>query len=199
MNSGSDEVRPCWFVGASYGGTDDQTDRFLQEGIWEHGFEDKLLDEVKSVQVGDRIAIKSAYTRKHKLPFDNQGKVVSVMGIKAIGIVKENLGDGHTLRVDWTLVNPVREWYFFTNRNTVWKVEPGDWKRDALIEFAFEGKEQDINKFRKSLPWSKHFGDDVLLGKHRFQWIPFYEAVADKLLTFRNRRQELVAGLHEIA
>ena len=27
------EQRPCWFVGASYGGTDDQTSRFLRLGI----------------------------------------------------------------------------------------------------------------------------------------------------------------------
>ena len=29
-----------WFVGASYGGTDDQTPRFLKEGIWENGYDD---------------------------------------------------------------------------------------------------------------------------------------------------------------
>lgn len=27
-------VRACWFVGASYGGSGDQTPRFLAEGIW---------------------------------------------------------------------------------------------------------------------------------------------------------------------
>lgn len=55
---------------------------------------------MKSIQIGDRIAIKSSYTRKHDLPFDNQGQTVSVMAIKAIGTVKENLGDGRTLKVD---------------------------------------------------------------------------------------------------
>ena len=35
-----------WFVGASYGGTEDQTPRFLSEGIWENGYEDKHLDLV---------------------------------------------------------------------------------------------------------------------------------------------------------
>ena len=85
-------ARACWFVGAAYGGTDDQTPRFLQEGIWENGYQDKYLDAVKSIQVGDRIAIKSSYTRKHDLPFDNRGQTVSVMAIKAIGTVKENLG-----------------------------------------------------------------------------------------------------------
>ena len=30
-----DDQRLYWFVGASFGGTNDQTDRFLREGIWE--------------------------------------------------------------------------------------------------------------------------------------------------------------------
>ena len=33
----------------------------------------------------------------------------------------------------------------------------------------------------------------------RFNWTRFYEAVADKLLTFRNRRDELISGIHAIA
>ena len=57
-----------WFVGASYGGTDDQLPRFLSEGIWENGYDDKHLDVVRSMRTGDRIAIKSSYTRKHGLP-----------------------------------------------------------------------------------------------------------------------------------
>ncbi|WP_376869248.1 hypothetical protein AB5G97_02325 [Aeromonas veronii] len=80
-------ARACWFVGASYGGTDDQTLRFLQGGIWENGYQDKYLDAVRSIQVGDRIAIKSSYTQKHDLPFDNRDQTVSVMAIKAIGTV----------------------------------------------------------------------------------------------------------------
>ena len=75
-----------WFVGAAYG-TDDQTSRFLAEGIWENGYEDKYLDLVRSMRSGDRIAIKSSYTRKHGLPFDNRGQTVSVMAIKAIGTI----------------------------------------------------------------------------------------------------------------
>ena len=30
-----------WFVGASYGRTEDQVPRFLSEGIWENGYDDK--------------------------------------------------------------------------------------------------------------------------------------------------------------
>jgi len=191
-------ARACWFVGASYGGTDDQTPRFLQGGIWENGYQDKYLDAVKSIQVGDRIAIKSSYTRKHDLPFDNRDQTVSVMAIKAIGTVRENRGDGRTLTVDWKPFDPPREWYFYTNRSTVWRVLPGDWTTDALIGFTFEEKAQNINRFRNSPYWRERFGDSSV-DKRRFSWTAFYEAIADKLVTFRNRRDELIAGIHVIA
>ncbi len=191
-------ARACWFVGASYGGTDDQTPRFLEEGIWENGYQDKYLDAVRSIQPGDRIAIKSSYTRKHDLPFDNRGQTVSVMAIKAIGTVKENLWDGRTLKVDWKPFDPPREWYFYTNRSTVWRVLPGDWTTDALIGFTFEEKPQDINRFRNAPYWRERFGDSAA-DKRRFKWTRFYEAVADRLLTFKDKRDELIAGIHSIA
>jgi 5-methylcytosine-specific restriction protein B len=191
-------ARASWFVGAAYGGTEDQTPRFLEEGIWENGHQDKYLDAVKSIQVGDRIAIKSAYTRKHDLPFDSRGQTVSVMAIKAIGTVKENLGDGRTLKVDWIPLGPPREWYFYTNRSTVWRVLPGDWTTDALIGFTFEEKPQNINRFCNAPYWRERFGDSSI-DKRRFNWTRFYEAVADKLFTFKGRRAELIAGIHAIA
>ena len=139
--------RPFWFVGASYGGTDDRTPEFLKDKIWHNGWQNRHLDQVKSMLAGDRIAIKYSTTRKHNLPFDAGGRTVSVMGIKAIGTVTNNLGDGRTVGVDWIPVDPPREWYFYTGRRTVWKVVPGlgtlPWAAEALIGFAFEDKPQD--------------------------------------------------------
>jgi len=94
MTETTNAQRSYWFVGASYGGTEDQTPRFRSEGIWENGYDDKRLDLVRSMQPGDRIAIKSSFTRKHNLPFDNRGKTVSVMAIKAIGKVIKGLLTG---------------------------------------------------------------------------------------------------------
>lgn len=142
------EHRANWFVGSSYRGTDDQMPRFLAEGIWENGYDDKLLDLARSMQAGERIAIKAAYTRKHGLPFDSRGRAVSVMGIKAVGTITENLNDGKRVKVDWAKVEPVREWYFYTHRATIWRVLPGEWMNDALIAFAFDGKPQDVDRFR---------------------------------------------------
>jgi 5-methylcytosine-specific restriction protein B len=189
--------RACWFVGASWG-TDDQTQRFLSAGIWENGYQDKYLDAVRSIKPGDRIAIKSSYTRKYDLPFDNRGQTVSVLAIKAIGTVTENLGDGRRLKVNWTPLDSPREWYFFTHRGTVWRVLPGDWTTNALIAFTFEDKAQDLSRFRNAPYWRERFGDGAV-DKRRFRWTHFYEAVADNLLKFKNDRTDLIAGIHDIA
>ena len=73
------------------------------------------------------------------------------MGIKAVGTVTNNLGDGRTVGVDWIPVDPPREWYFYTNRRTVWRVMPGSgtlpWAAAGLIGFVFEGKPQDYERF----------------------------------------------------
>lgn len=175
-----------WFVGAASGGTDDQTERFVNEGIWEHGFEDKYTGTVNSIQVGDRIAIKSSFTQKHNLPFDSRGKPISCMHIKAVGTVKKNFNNGHKLEVEWNenwKDNP-RDWFFYTSRVTVWKLEQGvDWKKDALVDFAFNNKEQDIDKF---------------LGDEKFQWSTFYITFADALLKHKNDRTKLMEALHKM-
>jgi 5-methylcytosine-specific restriction enzyme B len=186
-----------WFVGASYGGTEDQMPRFLDEGIWENGYDDKHLDLVRSMQPGDRIAIKSAYTRKHDLPFDNRSNTVSVMAIKAIGIITENLNDGKRVRVDWTKQEPPREWYFYTNRGTIWRVVPGEWTADGLLAFSFEDKPQDIDRFCNAPFWRERFGSSP--DKKRFLWTEFYQAVAEKLLDYQNDRSPLIEGIHKIA
>lgn len=187
-----------WFVGASYGGTDDQTSRFLKEGIWENGYEDKYLDIVRAMQPGERIAIKATYTQKHDLPFDNRGLTVSLMAIKAIGTITENPGDGRRVKVDWTPVAPPKLWYFYTYQPTIWRVQRNKWTAEALIDFTFEGATQDINRFRNAPFWAERFGDTAP-DKRRFGWTKFYEAVADKLLDFRNNRSALVAGIRDIA
>ena len=85
-----------WMVGAYWEDDDpqDQTERFLAEGIWENGWKDRFQEEVKRIKVGDRIAIKASFTQKNDLPFDNRGKTVSGLAIKATGTVVKNHGDG---------------------------------------------------------------------------------------------------------
>jgi 5-methylcytosine-specific restriction enzyme B len=199
MDDQKQPVSSFWFVGACFGGTDDQMPRFLAEGIWEiHNPTDKDSALVKSMKTGDRIAIKAAYTRKRGLPFDNRGQTVSVMAIKAVGTITENLNDGERVRVDWTKVEPVREWYFYTYRGTVWRILPDEWMNHGLIAFSFDGEPQDIDRFRNAPYWRERFGL-TMPDKRRFGWTKFYEAIADKLLAYRNNRAALVEGLRDIS
>jgi 5-methylcytosine-specific restriction protein B len=178
---------------------DDQTNRFIDEGIWEHDFQDnsRVLAQVRSMQTGERIAIKAAYIKKHGLPFETWGYTVSVMAIKATGVIAENMGDGRRLRVHWQRVSPAREWYFYTYQRTIWKVSPGDWAADALIDFAFQNKSQDFDRFRNDPFWRERFGTDPKEHK-RFRWARFYQAIADGLLSHADDRSRLIAFLQEL-
>lgn len=196
-NADINDNKNYWFVGASFGGTEDQTERFIKEGVWEVN-NSRQADLVKSIQPGEKIAIKSAYTRKNNLPFDNRGHTVSVMAIKAIGTVVENLGDGKTLKVEWESGDELREWYLYTGLKTVWKVAPDEWRKVDLIDFTFNGKEQDLSRFRNHPFWHERFGDSAK-EQSRFNWTSFYEAFASQLLEYRDRREELVAGIHKIS
>ena len=200
--SNLNDSRPkvAWFVGASFGGNKDQTERFLAEGIWEvHSPNAKESALVRSMKPGDRIAIKAVYTRKHGLPFDNRGHSVSVFAIKAVGTVLSNSEDGERIAVEWEVSIPLREWYFYTFRATIWRLPLSDyWMSDELIAFAFEGKPQDIDRFRNAPYWLERFGTGAG-DKHRFIWTKFYEAIANALLPYRTNRLELVEGIKEIS
>jgi 5-methylcytosine-specific restriction protein B len=190
-----------WFVGASGtvdGQAQDYTDRFLSEGIWENGYRTKFLDLVRSMRPGERIAIKSSYTRKNGLPFDNRGRVVSVLAIKAVGTITENLRDGRRVKVAWQKIEPPREWFFYTYRQTVWRVVPDDWMPEGLIKFAFDGQPQDIDRFRNAPAWRERFGS-IGPEKRRFAWTTFYEAIADQLARFSQDRAPLVRAIQEIS
>ncbi len=158
MTAEYENQRPAWFVGAAFGGNDDQTERFLQDGIWEGGPIERYGELIDAIQPGDRIAIKSWYTRKSGLPFDNRGEYVSVIAVKATGVVVENLGDKRSLRVDWTPVDPPREWYFHTFNGTVWQVLPDTWWRQALIRFTFGGENQDTAQTLSIPYWGDKYG-----------------------------------------
>lgn len=155
----SEQLPSYWFVGAAFDGTRDQTENFRASGTWVNDNSDRYLDLVKDMKPGERIAIKATFTRKHELPFDAKGNRASVMTIKATGTVKRNHGDGHNIDVDWDPPLPWREWYFYTNQRTVWRVREDDWKTRALIDFTFNGAEQDHAVFRNAPFWSDRFGD----------------------------------------
>lgn len=189
-----------WLVGASYGRGPtrvDQTPRFLAEGIWENGYTDRYLDLVRQMKPGDRIAIKSAYVKKHGLPFDARGQSVSVMAIKAVGTIIENLGDGRRVKVAWDPFRDRREWYFYTWRRTIWRLNRESWLAEGLIDFVFHGKPQDFDRYRNSPFWRDRYGDHK--PDDLYPWTAFYAEMASKLRAFRNRRADLLKAVQDIA
>lgn len=156
-----DHVQPegaqYWFVGAMWG-EGDQTQRFISEGTWQNGYDDKFTDQVQTMREGDRIAIKASFSRKHGLPFDNKGQVVSVMRIKAIGTVIRNHGDGHTVDVAWDAAFSPRDWFFYTYRSTITRARIEDeLLARRLVSFAFEGAQQDYAFFMAQPYWRERF------------------------------------------
>lgn len=141
----------AWYVGTT--GNDengqwrDFSDEYIDNGIWVNGWDDKFIDVVKSIAVGDRIAIKSTFTQKKSLPFDNHGKTVGAMRIKAIGTVTENAGDGKTIKVDWTRLDPFKTWFGpGVLREAIHRVDASDgYIKKQLLAFTFGDEEQDYS------------------------------------------------------
>jgi len=53
---------------------------------------------------------------------------------------KENYCEFKSSKVDWKPFDPPREWYFYTNRSTVWRVLPGDWIANLLTKMRRNGR-----------------------------------------------------------
>ena len=147
-----------WLVGAYWDDRDpaDQTDRFLEEGLWENGYKNRYINDVMSMRVNDRIAIKAASTQRTGLPFDARNKTVSRMTIKAIGTIVANRNDGRTVEVEWDPDFKEKSWYFYTNRSTIWRLRMDDSYKfkeyaEKLRDFVWYDKEQDYDWFSKHL------------------------------------------------
>ncbi len=147
-----------WLVGAYWDDRDpaDQTDRFLEEGIWENGYKNRYINDVMSMRVNDRITIKAASTQRTGLPFDARNKTVSRMTIKAIGTIVANRNDGRTVEVEWDPDFKEKSWYFYTNRSTIWRLRMDDSYKfkeyaEKLRDFVWYDKEQDYDWFGKHL------------------------------------------------
>ena len=182
-----------WLVGAYDDNENvDLTDELVQKGIWKNYYKDRYFDAVNSMKPGDKIGIKSTYTKKNGIPFENKGQTVSVMGIKAIGTVIENLGDGQNVKINWDKKFQKKEWYFYTHRKTIWKINPNKEFGSDLIAFAFDGKNQDIDKFRNYPYWRERFGNE-------FSWTSFYVEFANALLKYKDNRRELLAIIEKVS
>ena len=148
--------RRFWFVGALWG-DDDRSEHFITEGIWQNGYDTKFADHVQRMKPGDRVAIKAAFTKKYDLPFENHGKSVSCMRIKAIGTITEGTQDGQTVKVDWTPLTVPKDWYFYTYRITIVEADASDGLARRLIQFAFGDHVQDYGFWLAQPYWAKKY------------------------------------------
>ena len=185
-----------WFVGSTHD-SEDFTDEFVNEGYWRNFGADRNVSLTKSMRPGERIAIKSAFVRKNGLPFEGNGNFASVMLVKAVGTIESNPGDGQSVTVVWDKNFQPKEWYFYTNRQTIWKVSPNDSFSKDLISFAFEGSDQDIELYLNNWFWKDRFGEGADTNSN-FAWTKFYQSVADALLSYKQDRTDLVAEVHKI-
>ncbi len=151
-----------WLVGAYWNDHDpaDQTEYFLAEGIWVNGYPNRFLGDVKAMQVGDKIAIKTSETQRKNLPFDAHNRTVSRMTIKAIGTIVANRKDGRVVEVEWEQNFTEKHWYFYTYRGTVWHLRlDAEYKLRHLAaqlrDFVWYGKAQDYNWFLSAWGYDK--------------------------------------------
>ncbi|MGD1960960.1 MAG: P-loop NTPase fold protein [Fulvivirga sp.] len=91
VNPSSGKSRSFFAAGHHYNGTDNQLPRFVKDGIWENGHDDKFKKAVKSVEVGDILFAKSSWAKS------GQG----FLTINGVGVVTKNFDDGHQLGVKW--------------------------------------------------------------------------------------------------
>ena len=132
--------------------------RFVREGIWTNGYEDKYADLVQRMKPGDLIAIKSTFTQKYGLAFENRERSVSCMRIKAAGTVTEGTKDGQTVKVEWRPLADPRDWYFYTYRVTIVEANVADELARRLIRFTFGNHRQDYKFWLRQPYWAKQYG-----------------------------------------
>ena len=157
------EGRNYWLVGSLIDGKD-ETQIILEKGRWWHTTgREAVIEKVKQMQPGEKIALKSTFHQRHNLPFtlpDHVDKLnVAVMRIKATGTVRKNPSNGEWVRVEWDQEQAPRDWYFFTSRDTVWHLDSAapsfDERKERLVDYVFNNKKQNYDwfiKFKYSSP-----------------------------------------------
>jgi 5-methylcytosine-specific restriction protein B len=83
------------------------------------------------------------------------------MTIKAIGTIVKNRGDGRTVEVEWDPSFRAKDWYFYTNQTTLWRLRRDQLYAHKLIDFAFGNAKQDYDWFCKQW-WGSEDGEQTL-------------------------------------
>jgi 5-methylcytosine-specific restriction protein B len=153
-----DEGVAYWFVGTVWNKNDDQMPRFLEDGVWENGYKASYSDHVRRMKPGDRIAVRSSFSRRYELPFDFGGKPAPGMCIKRTGTVLENSGDGRSVKVAWDPPVEPRYWYFYIYVAPVSEADTESESARRLIDFTFRGAAQEYAWFLAQPYWVEKHG-----------------------------------------
>jgi|JI6StandDraft_1071083.scaffolds.fasta_scaffold10628_2 5-methylcytosine-specific restriction enzyme B len=143
---GNNKTTTCYYLlGAVWKNDEnqDQSERFIENEIWENGYDDKFADVVNGVNEGDRVAIKSTFATR-------DGK--SMLRIKATGTVYKNIRDGRILKIKWdNRITPFDLEGYGSYRNTIQKVA----KDDIEAIFKSQNKMNYYPELRKFLEQAK--------------------------------------------
>ncbi|HHP0494748.1 TPA: hypothetical protein ACRZ2U_005572, partial [Vibrio harveyi] len=118
-----------WVVGASWGGTEHQDTKFLEQGIWMLGWDEKSqpaqYKNASQIQSGDRIAIKRM-----------KGRGQTGIKILHLGIVKGVILDTDRVicTVDWVATNLDRN---IEESRGCFKSIHGPFEKDDWVEKVF--------------------------------------------------------------
>ncbi|WP_212611301.1 AAA family ATPase [Sphingobium sp. Ndbn-10] len=139
---------PIWLV-TSRDGDADGFASFVERGTWHllYDSDSKYNHMVREMQPGDRIVLRDYLPNQRNAPFETNGKPVSAMRIRAIGIVRGNGEDGRQVQVDWTPLPEPLLWWLYTNNDTIWRLPLEREAARKLAAFIFEGDAQDIAWF----------------------------------------------------
>lgn len=184
-----------WFVNKPADLESGDLGAYLDAGRWRCPDPGKHREALASMRTGDPIALKSVQTRAADLPFFSADRPASVMTIIATGSVTSVDAGTGDVGVAWNRGAASREWFLWTNMRPLWRVQPeGRPFAQALVDFAFEGKPQDLEAFLADPYWSARYSPWPGLS-----WIGFYEEFATRLLAFREDRAPLVDLLRGVA
>ncbi len=125
--------------GSNWNSGGDQIDRFIEEGIWENGYDDRYLKDVNTIKENGVLIFKSTF------PHQNGENYLRV---KAIDTVLKNHNDGRKLDVNWYRLGEyidIENFGYYTH--TIDTISP----HDISVIFNKINEKIDLNKIINDL------------------------------------------------
>ena len=172
----SDEPRsPIIFAVGAYWSGDDQTQRFLKEGIWENGKDEGDEELMNDIRKGDTFILKSSFSKEGS----------SILRIKGIGKVQSKKSEG-LFDVNWTIKDinlDIENLGFY--RKTIEQIKQDDWNTiDTRLRHYF-AKNSNVK-----LQYDSVSSIDLLGRK------PFVKAMADYVSRLWEEQEEYAYTIH---